>query len=92
MRDAFEDNNIDGQVIGLASMFQCLFTSEKVKDYRDIAAADSKKRVNFDLELINNGVYVRPGRTYYTSLVHNKSDLERTFEAVGTAAKAISVH
>lgn len=91
MRDAFEDNNIDGQVIGLASMFQCLFTSEKVKDYRDIAAADSKKRVNFDLELINNGVYVRPGRTYYTSLVHNKSDLERTFEAVGTAAKAISV-
>jgi len=89
MQDAFEDNHIDAQVIGLASMFQCLFTSKRVKDYRDIASADSKRRMNFDLELINNGVYVRPGRTYYTSLAHTKSDLEKTFEAVKKAAKII---
>ncbi len=89
MKDAFEDNRIDGQVLGLASMFQCLFTSERVKDYRDIAGADYKKRVSFDLELINNGVYVRPGRTYYTSLAHTKADLQKTFGAVETAVKVI---
>jgi len=89
MKDAFEDNKLDAQVIGLASMFQCLFTSKRVKDYRDIARADSEKRVSFDLELINNGVYVRPGRTYYTSLAHTKSDLQKTFEAVEIAAKTI---
>jgi len=89
MKDAFEDNNIEAQVIGLASMFQCLFSSEHVKDYRDIARADSKKRMSFDLELINNGVYVRPGRTYYTSLAHTKSDRQTTFEAVENAAKAM---
>jgi len=89
MRDAFEDNKIDGQVIGLASMFQCLFTSKRVKDYRDVARADSKKRLSFDLELINNGVYVRPGRTYYTSLAHTKSDIQRTLKAVEIAAKTI---
>jgi glutamate-1-semialdehyde 2,1-aminomutase len=88
MRDTFEGNRIAAQVIGLTSMFQCLFTSKQVKNYRDIAGADSKKRVNFDLELINNGVYVRPGRTYYTSLVHSKSDLQKTFEAIEKAAKA----
>ena len=90
MRDALEDNEIEAKVIGLASMFQTVFTSEEVKSYRDIARADSKKRVNFDLELINNGVYVRPGRTYYTSLAHTKSDLKTTFDAVEKAAKTIT--
>jgi len=90
MRDMFEDNGIEAQVIGLASMFQCLFTSEVVKDYRSIARADYKKRVHFDLELINNGVYVRPGRTYYTSLAHTRSDLQATFDAVEKAARAIT--
>jgi glutamate-1-semialdehyde 2,1-aminomutase len=89
MKDAFEDNKINCQVIGLTSMFQTVFTSKPVKNYRDIAGADVKKRVSFDLQLINNGVYVRPGRTYYTSLAHTKSDLRRTFEAVETAAKAV---
>jgi len=90
MKNVFEDNSIEAQVIGLASMFQCLFTRKHVKDYRDIAKADAKKRVSFDLELINNGVYVRPGRTYYTSLAHTKSDLQKTFEAVKVAAKTVT--
>jgi len=92
MRDAFEDERLDAKVIGLASMFQCLFTSGNVRNYRDIARADSKKRMDFDLELINNGIYVRPGRTYYTSLAHSKPDLKKTFEAVGVAAKNTAKH
>jgi glutamate-1-semialdehyde 2,1-aminomutase len=88
MKDAFEDNKIEAQVMGLASMFQCLFTSESIKDYRGVAGADSKKRMVFDLELINDGVYVRPGRTYYTCLVHSESDLQKTYEAVEKAARA----
>ncbi|MDH5482364.1 MAG: hypothetical protein OEY22_05745, partial [Candidatus Bathyarchaeota archaeon] len=90
MRETFEDNEIDGHVMGLTSMFQCLFSSqEEFKNYRDVAKADARKRLNFDLELINNGVYVRPGRTYYTSLAHTKSDLDITFEAINKAAEAI---
>lgn len=89
MENAFEDNRIDAQVIGLASMFQSVFTSKTVKNYRDIARADSKKRMTFDMELINNGVYVRPGRTYYTSLAHTKADLQKTSAAIEKAAKAL---
>jgi glutamate-1-semialdehyde 2,1-aminomutase len=90
MGDSFEDRKTDAQVIGLASMFQCLFTSNRnVKNYRDIAGADSKKRVRFDMELINNGVYVRPGRTYYTSLAHTRADLKKTFETIERAADAV---
>ncbi len=90
MRDAFEDNEIEAKVIGLASMFQTVFTPEAIRNYRDIARADSKKRVNFDLELVNNGVYVRPGRSYYTSLAHTESDLKTTFDAVEKSAKTIT--
>jgi glutamate-1-semialdehyde 2,1-aminomutase len=91
MRDSFESKKIDAQVIGLSSMFQCLFTPNKnVKNYRDIARADAKKRVKFDMALVNNGVYVRPGRTYYTSLAHTKDDLHSTFEAVEKATNEIS--
>jgi glutamate-1-semialdehyde 2,1-aminomutase len=91
MKDNFESKKIDAQVIGQDSMFQCLFTSNKnVKNYRDIARADAKKRVKFDLELINNGVYLRPGRTYYTSLAHTKADLNKTFKAMEKAADAVA--
>jgi len=90
MKDAFADRKIQVQVIGLGSMWQCVFTSSEVKNYRDVASADIKKRRDFDLELINNGVFVTPGRTYYTSLAHTKSDVEKTFESVEKAAKAIS--
>jgi glutamate-1-semialdehyde 2,1-aminomutase len=90
MRDNFESKKIDAQVIGVASMFQCLFTPNKgVKNYRDIAKADAKKRARFDLELINNGVYLRPGRTYYTSIAHTKADLNKTFRAIEKAADAV---
>jgi glutamate-1-semialdehyde 2,1-aminomutase len=89
MKDAFEDNKINCEVIGLTSMFQAIFSSKSVKNYRDIAMADTKKRISFDLELLNNGVFVTPGRTYYTSLAHTKADLRRTFEAVEKAASNV---
>jgi len=91
MNDVFEDFKIAAQAIGVGSMFQCLFTSQKtIRNYRDAAKADAQKRVNFDLELINNGVYVRPHKPFYTSLVHTKDDLNKTFEAIKEATKTIA--
>ena len=90
MKDAFEDRKIEAQVIGLSSMWQCIFTSQKVRNYRDIARSDVKRRRDFDLELINNGIFVTPGRTYYTSLAHTKADVEKTSEAIEKAAEAIT--
>lgn len=91
MNDVFQDYKIAAQAIGVSSMFQCLFTSQKrIRNYRDTAKADAQKRVNFDLELINNGVYVRPGKPFYTSLAHTKTDLEKTFEAVKEATKTVA--
>jgi len=91
MNDIFEDYKIAAQAIGIGSMFQCLFTLQKqIRNYRDTAEADAQKRVNFDLELINNGVYVRPSKPFYTSLAHTKADLEKTFEAIMKAAETVA--
>ncbi|MDH5437599.1 MAG: glutamate-1-semialdehyde 2,1-aminomutase [Candidatus Bathyarchaeota archaeon] len=91
MNDVFDDYNIAAQAIGLGSMFQCLFTSQKrIRNYRDTAKADAQRRVNFDLELINNGVYVRPHKPFHTSLVHTKADLDKTFEAIKEATKTVA--
>ncbi len=90
LNDAFEDYKIAGQATGLGSMFQCLFTSQKqIRNYRDTAKADDQKRVNFDLELMNSGVYVRPGKPFYTSLAHTKGDVEKTSDAIQEAVKTV---
>ncbi|NIR86190.1 aminotransferase class III-fold pyridoxal phosphate-dependent enzyme [Candidatus Bathyarchaeota archaeon] len=91
MNNVFEDYNIAAQATGVGSMFQCLFTSQKqIRNYRDTAKADAQKRVNFDLELINRGVYVRPGKPFYTSLAHTKADLNKTFDAIKEAIKTVA--
>jgi glutamate-1-semialdehyde 2,1-aminomutase len=91
MNDVFKDHKIAAQAIGLGSMFQCFFTPLKqIRNYRDTAKTDAQKRVNFDLELINNGVYVRPHKPFYTSVAHSKADLDETFEAVKKATKAVT--
>jgi len=91
MNNVFEDYKIAAQATGLGSMFQCLFTSQKqIRNYRDTAKADTQKRASFDLELITNGVYVRPHKPFYTSLAHTKDDLDKTFEAIKEAAKSVA--
>jgi len=91
MNNVFEDYEIAAQATGVGSMFQCLFTPQKqIRNYRDTAKADAKKRVNFDLELINRGVYVKPGKPFYTCLAHTKADLEKTFEAIKEATKTVA--
>lgn len=89
IKSSFERYGIDVQVLGITSMFQPIFASHEIRNYRDVAKADSKMRTRFDLELVNRGVYVRPGKTYYTSLAHTANDVEKTLNAIEEAAKAI---
>jgi len=90
IRDSFERYGVDVQLVGACSMFQPIFTSKEVRNYRDVARSDSKKRINFDIELVNQGIYVRPNKTYYTSLAHTKDDVDKTLNVVENAAKVLA--
>jgi glutamate-1-semialdehyde 2,1-aminomutase len=87
LRSILERESIEAQVVGPSNIFSVLFTPHNVLDYRDIARADSKKRSVFDACLINNGVYIRTTRAFYTSLVHSDTDVEKTLQAAELAAK-----
>lgn len=89
IRTSFESHGVDVQILGVSSMFQPMFISHEIRNYRDVAKSDLKKRINFDIELINRGVYVRPGKTYYTSLAHTKDDVEKTLSAIDDAVKTM---
>jgi glutamate-1-semialdehyde 2,1-aminomutase len=89
IRTSFESYGVDVQILGVSSMFQPIFTPQKIRNYRDVAKSDLKKRINFDIELINRGVYVRPGKTYYASLAHSKGDVEKTLSAIDDAVKTM---
>jgi glutamate-1-semialdehyde 2,1-aminomutase len=87
MRSIFDREGIEAQIVGPRNIFCVLFTSRKVVTYRDIVKADIKKRSVFDACLINNGVYIRTTRAFYTSLAHSDNDVEKTLHAVELAAK-----
>lgn len=89
MAELFDSYNVDAQVVGVGSMFQPVFTRSIIKNYRDVAKANTKRRITFDLELVCRGVYVRPGRTFYTSLAHNNDDVDKSLKAVEEAARRI---
>jgi glutamate-1-semialdehyde 2,1-aminomutase len=87
LREALETREILGQVVGLGSVFSLLFTDRPIRNYRDAATADTRKRQLFDLGLLTRGVYVRPGKPFYLSTAHAREDVERTIEAADAALR-----
>jgi glutamate-1-semialdehyde 2,1-aminomutase len=90
MKSIFERENIDAQIVGPRNVFNVLFTPHKIINYRDTLKADAEKRAVFDLCLVNNGIYIRTTRAFYTSLAHSSSDVEKTLQTVERAAKKIN--
>jgi glutamate-1-semialdehyde 2,1-aminomutase len=89
LQEVLRTREEDVQVLGLGSVFSVLFTSRPVRNYRDVAAADSRRRQLFDLGLLNRGIYVCPGKPFYLSTAHAAEEIARTIEAADAAAHDI---
>lgn len=79
LREIFEENGTDVQVIGASSIFNTHFTKEEVKDANAVYKADRKKLVQYNLKLIANGVFLLPTHTGALSTTHSKEDIEKLF-------------
>ena len=77
LREIFEGNGVDVQVTGTSSIFNTHFTKEKVKDANATFRADRKKLVDYNLKLIENGVFFLPTHTGALSTAHSKADVEK---------------
>jgi len=69
-------------------VFDIVFTSEPVTDYRSLQKADGALARAFTTELIKRGV-VKNTQKMYISLVHSDADVARTLEACEAALKAL---
>jgi glutamate-1-semialdehyde 2,1-aminomutase len=87
LREIFEANGVDVQVIGTGSLFNTHFTKEEVKDANAVFRADRKKLVDYNLNLIENGVFFLPTHTGALSTAHSKADIEKLFSKTEKYAK-----
>ena len=87
LQDVFSRHKLGVVVFGDGPMWHMLFAEKVPSNYHDIMAADGKKLLAFDAELIRQGLFVLPGNRRFVSLAHTDQDLEDTFVAVDAACR-----
>jgi glutamate-1-semialdehyde 2,1-aminomutase len=89
IRRSFEENGVAAQVTGTSSLFNVHFTKEKVKDASDVFRADRKKQIEYDLDLIRNGIFVLPTHTAALSTAHSETDIEKLLSVTEAYARTV---
>ena len=79
LREIFDANGVDVQVTGAGSIFNTHFTKEEVRDANAAFRADRNKLVDYNLKLIENGVFFLPTHSGALSTAHSKADVEKLF-------------
>jgi glutamate-1-semialdehyde 2,1-aminomutase len=79
LREIFEANNVDVQVVGDSSLFNVHFTKEEIKDANTVFKADRKRLFDYNLNLIANGVFILPTHNGALSTAHSEEDVEKLF-------------
>jgi glutamate-1-semialdehyde 2,1-aminomutase len=77
--ETFLANSVDVQVAGAGSLFNIHFTKERLKDANSVFKADRKKLVEYNLRLIEHGIFFLPTHIGALSTAHSEADLERLF-------------
>lgn len=80
----------DHRIMGHQTMFDVVFTSDDISDYRGVIRGDKAKADAFNRVLREEGIFKSPGKTYI-SLMLSEEDLHKTDTAIEKAAKAVPV-
>ncbi|GAB3797108.1 aspartate aminotransferase family protein [Virgibacillus kimchii] len=77
------------QTIGMGSIFNIVLTDQPIRNYRDMLLADAPLRKAIDLELLDLGIYCKPGNRYSMSTVHRGIDIDFTIKAHEEAIRRV---
>lgn len=80
LKDVFIRNGLDVQVTGAGSLWHTHFTREKIVDNNNVARADKEKLRKYHMHLIENGVFLLPGKTGALSAAHTQEDLDKLID------------
>lgn len=75
----------DHQIVGDPTLFDVLFTSTRINDYRDVYKADAARNLRFNKLLREKGIFKSPGKLY-PCLALTDADIEQTIDAIAYAA------
>lgn len=89
LEQLYQQYGIPMQTIGMGSIFNIVFSDEKIANYRDMWKANTDFREEIDTELLNLGVYLKPLNRYSFSTVHTSEDIQKTVEAHEKALKIV---
>ena len=78
----------DHQIVGDPTLFDVLFTSTRIKDYRDVYKADAARNLRFNKLLREKGIFKSPGKLY-PCLALTDADIEQTIDAISYAASRL---
>ena len=78
----------DHQIVGDPTLFDVLFTSGTIKDYRDVYKADAARNLRFNKLLREKGIFKSPGKLY-PCLALADADIEQTIDAIAYAASKL---
>ena len=76
------------EIVGHPTLFDAVFVSQDVHNYRDVLKADTGKNAAFNKALRNHGIFKSIGKTY-PSLALTDEDLQYTSQAIARAANEI---
>jgi len=86
--DALDAEGIVYQIVGDETLFDVLFTSSLVRNYRDALKADSVTNTRYNDSLRMHGLFKSPGKMY-PCLALTEDDFKQTQHAIETAALAL---
>jgi len=87
LNDLFGRRGFDAQAVGPGSTFNVVFAKGPIRDYRDAARADAKRRALFDYGLLARGVHLHPDKPFYTCTAHTEADVDATLRAAEDVLK-----
>jgi glutamate-1-semialdehyde 2,1-aminomutase len=77
LKEIFEDRNIQVQITGEGSLFQTHFTGERIRDVRIASRADKRRRDDYYMSLMTNGIFFLQGKLGALSKAHTNADLDK---------------
>ena len=82
-----KDAGIPGQIVGAPIMFDAVFASGDVSDYRGTLRGDQAMQKRFNAVLRQRGV-LKGESKYYLSTAHTEADVQHTLDAFAAAVAA----
>jgi glutamate-1-semialdehyde 2,1-aminomutase len=90
--DALGSSGVAHTINRVESLFSVFFTDRPVRNFDDARGADHDAYARFFRALLDGGVYLPPSgyEGWFLSAAHGETEIERTVEAVRTAAASLA--